>query len=165
METTSTLSKISKVTSTTKGLTLLRNLVIVGIQNKQKSLMLNLSGNNNSISSLKLSDRMHLIEDTNNSRIDTFYSPVNRERSNTTESICDAVLNKWKSSNSISSNEYANASYHKKPDALNTPYRNIYSSNAKYDATSKIKPDSSDPVTSQEERCETLESSTATITK
>lgn len=131
----------------------------------QKSMMLNLSGNNNSISSLKLNDRNHLIEDVNNSRIDTFYSPMNRERSNTTESIYDAMLNKWKSSNSLSSNEQISASYHKKPDISNTPYRNIYSSTAKYNEIYKLKPDLIDPMTSLEERCETLETSSATFTK
>ena len=130
----------------------------------KSSKMLNLSENNNSISSLKLNDKKWLIEEKNNLRVDSYYSPIHKERSNTIESFKDEALNKCKSSYSISSNEQASVVYQRK-QKLNVPCNNAKTVSKKYEIIKTAKHHTSDLIGQNEERCDTLETSSATLTK
>lgn len=96
---------------------------------------LNSSGNNNSISSLKLDGKNFLIDLGNQSKAEPFYSPLARDRSHTITSAKEAVFHKCKSSKSISSNGKGNGSKLKVSPNLfpNTPFKNIKLSTRKYD--------------------------------
>lgn len=98
------------------------------------NMKMNSSQNNNSISSLKLNEKNLLIDLGNQSKTESYYSPLARERSNTVNSTKDKLFNKCKSSKSISSNGQGSSGQLKGSInmLLNTPYRNVKLSSRKY---------------------------------
>lgn len=84
-----------------------------------------------------------------------------RERSSTIGSIREAMFNKCKSSNSISSNGQGSSSHLKTVSSkvTSTPYRNIKLSSKKCDGVRTATAETSEVAVNFDERCETLEMS------
>jgi hypothetical protein len=101
---------------------------------------INYSGNNNSISSLRLNDKNLMFDLGNQMKTESFYSPLTRDRSNTIN-LKDGKLNKCKSSQSISSNDKGGGISLKqaKKNQPNTPYKNIKLSPKKFDGVKTSK--------------------------
>ncbi|CAI2358754.1 unnamed protein product [Moneuplotes crassus] len=97
------------------------------------SLMLNTSCNNNSISSLKLSEKNCQIDLVNQTKLDPVYSPLARDRSHTINSNKEKTIQKCKSSKSISSTGKVQKDSSKPSKNIfqNTPFKNIKLSSRK----------------------------------
>lgn len=117
--------------------------------------------NNSSISSLKLNDQNMLIDLWNQMNNNTFYSPLARERSNTASSNNEMLLNKCKSSNSMSSFGQINQSQVKQAEIniSNAPYSNIKISNRYKVDILKNKSETADANQNIEEKWGAFESS------
>jgi hypothetical protein len=102
---------------------------------ESSNLKLNNSGNNNSISSLRLNDKNLMFDLGNQMKTESFYSPLTRDRSKTIN-LKDGKLNKCKSSQSISSNDKGKQAMKNQP---NTPYKNIKLSPKKFDGVKTSK--------------------------
>jgi hypothetical protein len=107
----------------------------IKLNSESSNLKLNNSGNNNSISSLRLNDKNLMFDLGNQMKTESFYSPLTRDRSKTIN-LKDGKLNKCKSSQSISSNDKGKQAMKNQP---NTPYKNIKLSPKKFDGVKTSK--------------------------
>lgn len=108
--------------------------VNINLKREEENTQLNWS-ENNSICSLKLNEKNWMIDLGNKSKAISFYSPLARERSNTINLSKEMVMNKCKSSKSISSNDKNNV--YQLKSSINmmttTPSNNIKLSARRYE--------------------------------